>query len=208
MLCVIDYGIGNVGSIINMVSHVGGSACLIDDPENLEGCSGFILPGVGRFSEAMHLLDRDGWIKPLTRLALEEKVPVLGICLGMQLMTKSSEESPGVNGLGWFNASTHRIHLPSESDLKVPHMGWNSIIPTPGSFFDMEISPQRLYFVHSYKVVCESECDVAAVTNFGVPFTSAIESDNLVGIQAHPEKSHRHGMRIIRKFLHQCGQLC
>jgi glutamine amidotransferase len=209
MLMVIDYGVGNVGSIRNMIRHVGREAITVKDPAELEGASGIILPGVGKFGRGMKHLSEGGWIDALNRCVIEQQVPTLGICLGMQLMTRGSEESPGVKGLGWVAADTLRFQFEAEDRLRVPHMGWNIVKPVAGSsLMDDDYEEKRFYFVHSYHVVCDQDEDVAGTTFYGRRFVSAIQRGNLFGFQPHPEKSHRFGMDVFRKFIAMSEPTC
>ncbi len=209
MLMVIDYGVGNVGSIRNMIRYLGGEAISTKDPAELEGASGIILPGVGKFGRGMKHLREGGWIDALNRCVIERQIPILGICLGMQLMTRGSEESPGVEGLGWLAADTVRFQFEAEDRLRVPHMGWNIVKPSKNSrLLDDDGEEKRFYFVHSYHVVCDQDEDVAGTTFYVRRFISAIQRGNLFGFQPHPEKSHRFGMDVFRKFIAMSDPTC
>ena len=202
MIYIIDYGMGNVGSILNMIKYVGGEATITDNPKTLESATGIILPGVGAFERGMKNLQEYGWIDYLNEAALSKKIPTLGICLGMQLMTRSSQESPNIKGLGWFSADTIKFNFDDSKKFKIPHMGWNTIKPTKNSVLLKKTKAElRFYFVHSYHVVCESKDDIEALTNYGLDFVSAIGKENIFGLQPHPEKSHKFGMEIFKKFI-------
>lgn len=200
MITVVDYHMGNVGSIVNMITKVGGEARATSDPGELQRSEKLILPGVGHFDRGMENLDVMGLRPVLDELVNTRKVPVLGICLGMQLMCKSSEE--GVRpGLGWFDADVRKFNV-EKPVRKVPHMGWNRVIPVKKSpLFAENPEPQRFYFVHSYFVTCYEPADVLANTNYGGEFCSAFLRGNVCGVQFHPEKSHAFGMEFFRRFL-------
>jgi imidazole glycerol-phosphate synthase subunit HisH len=201
MMVIIDYGMGNVGSIANMLKKIGAKAVVASDVSRIENARGLILPGVGAFDSGMRNLRDSGLIDVLTRKVTLEKVPVLGICLGMQLMTRSSEEGTSA-GLGWIDAETVRFRFGAEDKtLRIPHMGWNTVLPVSEStLFDNTGDEQRFYFVHSYHVVCDDEADVAAKTHYGYDFVSALQKENIMGVQFHPEKSHRFGMKLLMNF--------
>jgi glutamine amidotransferase len=201
MIVVIDYDMGNVGSVINMLKKVGAEARLSQGPQDLWDAEKLVLPGVGAFDDGMANLARLGYLSALNRLVIAEKRPILGVCLGMQLLTRQSEEGK-LPGLGWIAADTIRFRFPSEgSVLKIPHMGWNFVRPRAGSkFFPAESVDERFYFVHSYHVVCDQPEDMLATTEYGYEFTSAIQRKNIVGTQFHPEKSHRYGMAFYSRF--------
>ena len=202
MIYIIDYGMGNVGSILNMINHIGGEATITENPNSLGKASGIILPGVGAFERGMRNLKEYGWINPLNTAANINKIPTLGICLGMQLMTRSSEESSNIDGLGWFSADTIKLNMPNKNKFKIPHMGWNTLNSLKNSkLFPSYKDEQRFYFVHSYHVICDNEKDISAKTKYGLEFASAIEKENIFGIQPHPEKSHKFGMRLFKNFI-------
>jgi glutamine amidotransferase len=205
VISVIDYGMGNLGSILNMMKKVGAEARIAATPEEIAGSEKIVLPGVGSFDHGMRNLEERG-----LRPALEESVnrrgtPVLGICLGMQLMTASSEEGR-LPGLGWVDAVTRKFRFDDQA-MKVPHMGWNGveIRSVDGLFMGMDVEP-RFYFVHSYYVECRQEADVLATTDYGHPFVSAFRRRNVMGVQFHPEKSHRFGMKLLKNFAEADGR--
>ncbi len=201
MIVIVDYGVGNLGSIANMFKKVGVKVVISSKAADLEAAEKLILPGIGAFDAGMGKLHEHGLIPILDRLVLEKKVPILGHCLGMQLMTKISEEGK-LPGLGWFEARTLRFEFGSDqSNLKVPHMGWNTIeICRPHPLLaDLE-DGSRFYFVHSYYVECDNPDEVLAVTEYGGKFHSVITKENIIGVQFHPEKSHKYGMRILKNF--------
>lgn len=202
-ISIIQYGLGNVASIANIIRKVGGEAILVNQPAELIKADKIILPGVGSFDHAMQLLQDGGWLPVLHQKVLVEERPILGICLGMQLMCKSSEEGK-LPGLGWIDASVHRFQFTSTQQLKVPHMGWNvtqavkenRLLP----HWD-KTDPTRFYFVHSYYVRCTHSQDILATTNYGGDFTTAFSHENMMGVQFHPEKSHRYGMQFFSNFI-------
>jgi glutamine amidotransferase len=197
---IIDCGIGNIKSVLRMFQAADGSAEIIDRPEQLNGAKRVALPGVGAFDAGMSAL-AEGWIEPLNKLALERKVPVLGICLGMQLLCRKSDEGD-LPGLGWIDADVTQLDIDGRSDLKLPHMGWSVVTPTrPNPLIPLEEPEQRFYHVHRYRVVCDREETVLATAEYGRPFTTAVRSDNVFGVQFHPEKSHRFGLGLMRRFL-------
>lgn len=200
MITIIDYGMGNTGSIVNMLKKIGIKSQITSDPEEIAKARKIILPGVGHFDRAMKRIGQFGLREILDQKALQEKVPFLGICLGMQLLTKSSEEGQCV-GLGWIPAKTVRFRFSKESILKIPHMGWNLVhIATPSPLTDNFEQEHRFYFVHSYHAKVENEKYSILKTEHGYSFDSAIQNDNIFGVQFHPEKSHRFGIRLLENF--------
>lgn len=183
-----------------MIHHVGGEAEIVHAPEQLVSAQKLILPGVGAFDHGVMSLRQEGWIAPLEQAVLKNKMPVMGICLGMQLMTRGSEEGQEP-GLGWINAQARRFR-PSDTRLKVPHMGWNEVSqPRSDELLPLVAMPRRFYFVHSYRVECEDPEDVLLQCNYGEIFVAAFRRENIWGFQFHPEKSHRFGMELFRHFL-------
>ncbi len=197
---IIDYGMGNLGSIANMLRKIGAQATISSDPEEIAKAEKLILPGVGAFDQGMEKLEGLGFREVLDERVLDRRVPILGICLGMQLLTRSSDEGER-QGLGWIDAETVRFRFDGEDKLRIPHMGWNLIDPRPGATW-LEGLPEepRFYFVHTFYVRCRNVEDVAATTHYGFPFTSAVRRDNIFGTQFHPEKSHKFGMALLRNF--------
>jgi len=198
MITVVDYGMGNLGSIQNMLKRIGVATIVTADLQAIADATKVILPGVGAFDNAMTRINSTGLCEVLERKALVERVPVLGICLGMQLLTRSSEEGE-LPGLGWIPATTRRF--PNHPGLKVPHMGWNLAQPsTPSPLTQGFEEETRFYFVHSYFVAVDQPVNSILKTTYGVEFDSAIQNGNIYGAQFHPEKSHRFGMRLLRNF--------
>lgn len=193
--------IGNLAAVANMVRKCGGEALFASDPHELLRAERIILSGVGAFDYGMRSLEAGGWLETLNQVAQEGAAPILGICLGMQLMCRSSEEGT-LKGLGWFDAEVRLMVPPPHSALKVPHMGWNTVsVVNPSPLFRTDSDAKRFYFVHSYHVVCHNPQEVIATTFYGCPVTAAIARGNLFGVQFHPEKSHRFGAELIEKFL-------
>lgn len=202
MIVVIDYGMGNVGSIMNMLKKVGAKAILSRQPDDLLQADRLILPGVGSFDTGMRNLKSLGYLDVLNHKVLRDNTPVMGICLGMQLFTKRSDEGCEP-GLGWVDAETLRFQFDSDTvKLKLPHMGWNDVqMCKPTSSFPISESERRFYFVHSYYVQCHNSSDILTRTNYGIEFTSAFCHKNILGVQFHPEKSHRFGIEFFQAFL-------
>ena len=198
MITIVDYGMGNLGSIHNMFKRIGVAAEITGDAAVVRRASKILLPGVGAFDSAMQRINASGLRAVLDRKALEERVPVMGICLGMQLLTRGSEEGE-LPGLGWIAATTRR--LPATPGLKVPHMGWNAVTALRPSPLTAGLAPDsRYYFVHSYYVEADDAGDVVLRTHYGVTFDAAVAHGNLYGAQFHPEKSHSYGMAFLGNF--------
>lgn len=199
MISIIDYGLGNLGSIANMLKRIGAEARIITEPDQLATASHIILPGVGAFDSGMRHLEQHNWIPMLNKRVLVDKTPTLGICLGMQLMTKSSEEGV-LPGLGWVDAHTRRFNF-SDPGLRVPHMGWNiARVTKESTLLPIDEQERRYYFVHSYFVNLQNKENQLLETYYGGDFTSGFEVGNIIGVQFHPEKSHRFGMELLRNF--------
>jgi glutamine amidotransferase len=204
MITIIDYGMGNIGSILNMLKKVGAEGIITSNIAEIEKADKIILPGVGAFDTGMRNITERGFLEVLNRKALNDGTVILGICLGMQLLTKSSEEGR-IPGLGWVDAETKRFREApvghESTSLKVPHMGWNTVHIEKSSMLTRDLSiDARFYFVHSYFVRCANREDSLMTTNYGVEFDSAIQCGNIFGTQFHPEKSHRYGMTLLSNF--------
>jgi glutamine amidotransferase len=199
MITIVNYGMGNIGSMANMFRYIGVEAHVESDPLAIEQAQKIVLPGVGAFDSAMmRINDTPGLRDVLEQKAMQEGVPILGVCLGMQLLTSSSEEGT-LPGLGWISGST--LRLPKQDGLKVPHMGWNVAMPNGQSELTQDVGlDPRYYFVHSYRVHVDDPAHSLMQTDYGITFDSAIGRDNIFGVQFHPEKSHRFGMQILRNF--------
>ena len=202
MITIIDYEMGNVGSIANMFKYIGIKSTIESDPDKIKNASKILLPGVGSFDTAMQKIKDKGLEEVLNEKVLKEQVPELGICLGMQLLTDGSEEG-NLKGLGWISARTVSFKNRIDCKLKVPHMGWNIVEKQQQSSltdgFD-KFDEARYYFVHSYFVKVESEKNSILKTIYGLEFDSAIQKENIFGAQFHPEKSHKFGMKIFENF--------
>lgn len=198
MIAVIDYGAGNLKSVKNALDRIGAESMVTSDADAILSASHVILPGVGAFGDAMHALESSGLV-PAVKQAAETK-PFLGICLGMQLLFESSEESPGVRGLGLLKGKICRI--PSAPGLKVPHIGWNSIhlCQTDGVFAATK-EESYFYFVHSYYLTGADEDVVAATTQYGVQIECAVQCGQLAATQFHPEKSSAAGLALLKNFV-------
>lgn len=199
MIVIVDYGVGNVGSVANMLRKVGARARISASVADIEAADKLILPGVGHFGSGMNKLNATGLVPVLTEQVKARAKPILGICLGMQMMTRGSEEG-GEAGLGWIDATTHRF--PEMADLRVPHMGWNVVQPrNEAALFAHGEEAERFYFVHSYYVRTADPAHVAASCDYGVDFAAAFQVNNIFGVQFHPEKSHLFGMELFRRFI-------
>jgi glutamine amidotransferase len=199
MIVIVDYGMGNLGSIVNMFKKVGAKAVISGDPEVIATAPKLLLPGVGSFDRAMERIDALGMKSVLDEQALVIKKPILGICLGMQLLTRGSEEGK-LPGLGWIPADTKKF--PSLPGLRIPHMGWNRVEPTTLSPLTHSlIDESRFYFVHSYCVQVDNQSNSILKCHYGMSFDAAIQQDNIFGAQFHPEKSHKFGMQIFKNFV-------
>jgi glutamine amidotransferase len=200
MITIVDYGIGNLGSIQNMLKKVGFESQISSDADTIGAAAKLIMPGVGAFDTGMRELARSGLIPVLQKKVLEQGTPILGICLGMQLFAHASEEGQ-LPGLGWIDASVKRFEVAAGSRLKVPHMGWNIVHAEKESALTKDLEDEeRFYFVHSYYVDCKDRGDVLLTANYGHQFDAAFEHKNILGVQFHPEKSHKFGMRLLRNF--------
>ena len=201
MITIIDYGLGNLSSIKNMLKKISADSIITDDVQKIRDAKKLILPGVGAFDTGMKNLRAKGLIEILKEKVLVEKMPILGICLGMQLLTTTSEE--GIEpGLNFIDAKTIKFIFPQNSRMKVPHMSWSDIQIKEYShpLFKGVIETPRYYFVHSYHVKCSNVENILAEACYGNNFTSIIGKDNIIGVQFHPEKSHSFGMHILQNF--------
>ena len=200
MVTIIDYGMGNLGSISNMFRRIGVECEITGDKNKIATATKVLLPGVGAFDAAMERINSSGLKNLLDKKALVEKVPVLGICLGMQLLTDSSEEGQ-LPGLGWVKAKTTKFSFDKQTKLKVPHMGWSRVYEKNPSPITSDLPDEpRFYFVHSYYVKAADEQLVVATTTHGIEFHSIIQKENIFGAQFHPEKSHKFGMKLLENF--------
>jgi len=197
---IVNYGMGNIASVLNMVGKMGGIAEISSDKNEVRTASKLILPGVGAFDHGIRQLKKFGLFETIQSMA-SEGIPILGICLGMQLLSKRSEEG-NLKGLGLINAEFKQFSFDNGSSFRVPHVGWNQIrVEKQNLLIDKGANEKRFYFTHSYHAVCANEDDVLATTEYGYSFASAYCRDDIFGVQFHPEKSHRFGMALIKSFL-------
>lgn len=198
MITIVNYGMGNLGSVQNMLKRIDVRSQITADPEVINKAEKILLPGVGAFDAAISRIDELGLREVLVNKATKDKTPFLGICLGMQLLTRGSEEGV-LKGLNLVPADTKRF--PVRPGLKVPHMGWNFVKQvTPSQLTEGFDDSFRFYFVHSYRVICDSESNCILKTSYGDDFHSAIQNDNVFGTQFHPEKSHKFGFKVLSNF--------
>lgn len=198
MIAIIDCGVGNLKSLYNMFNKLGVDSIITSDIDEIKHAHKYVLSGVGAFDHGMKSLRNCSFFDTLEKEVLAEKKPVLGICLGMQMLTNSSEEGLE-KGLGWLDAQTIRFDL-KQKDLPIPHMGWNRVEADDNSTLFKELDENRFYFVHSYHVVCNNQSIVLASSNYGEVFTCSIFDGNIFGVQFHPEKSHKFGMKLLKNF--------
>lgn len=199
MLTIVDYGLGNVQAFLNVYRRMGVAARAATTPHELDGATRLILPGVGAFDHALERLSRSGLREPLTALVQERRVPVLGVCVGMQMLADGSEEG-SASGLGWIPGYVRSLARPA-SDLPLPHMGWNDVatLASDPLFAGMEMG-SRFYFLHSYRFECATPGHAIAACHYGDDFTAAVRAGHVCGVQFHPEKSHQFGRRLLQNF--------
>jgi len=201
MITIINYGSGNIKAIGNIYDRLRIPYIVANSPEEVKGSQKIILPGVGAFDETIKMLDETGFRSVLDYEVLTNEVPVLGICVGMQILANKSEEGV-LKGLGWIDGEVKKIDKSILIDKpKLPHLGWNSIsIKRKGDFFDNIDEENGFYFLHSYYFQCNDENDVASTTFYGNNFASAVNRKNIYGVQFHPEKSHHNGIQLLQNF--------
>jgi glutamine amidotransferase len=202
VIYIVDYGLGNIRAFQNMYKRLGIEARTAKTPVELRAASKLILPGVGAFDHAMERLQSSGMREALDDMVLVRKVPVLGVCVGMQMLAKSSDEG-SLDGLSWVSGRVRSLgSLPGADKLPLPHMGWNDVQPRAGARLVVAAKdPLRFYFLHSFYFDCADGKDVAATTEYGSAFCCAVESGNVFGVQFHPEKSHHHGVSLLKRFV-------
>lgn len=202
MIAIIDHGMGNLGSVQNMLRKVGAESVRTTDRSEIARASRLVLAGVGAFDAAMERLEALDLVDVLNEQVIDRRIPILGVCLGMQLMAVSSEEG-NRRGLGWVSASVKAFSFPAEQQLPIPHMGWEVVAPTrPSPLFDRDGEEQRFYFSHKFHLVANDARDIAATSFYGHEFTAAVHRHNILGTQFHPEKSHVFGLNLYRRFVH------
>jgi glutamine amidotransferase len=198
MIFIIDYNLGNPESVRNILKHIGIDSKISNDPSEIRDASKLILPGVGNFKQGISNLHNMNLFPVLNELVLSQRIPILGICLGMQLLCDFSEEGD-CNGLGWINANVLKFDKVN-NHMKIPHMGWNYVNASSNNKLIITPELQRFYFVHKFYVKCNDSSNSVGVTDYFGNFTSMIQKDNIFGCQFHPEKSHRFGMSVLANF--------
>ena len=201
MIKIIDYGLGNIGAFANVYERLNIPVSVAKTAEDLKDATKIILPGVGAFDYAMSTLNNSAVRETLDKLVLDNKVPVLGICVGMQILAKSSDEGV-LSGLGWIDGMVKKFDVSMlNSKTQLPHMGWNTIHPNNANPLLVNFNnDSRFYFLHSYYFQCNNESDSIATTEYGLQFTSAVNNMNIYGVQFHPEKSHQWGIQLLKNF--------
>lgn len=201
-IAIVNHGAANIHSVVNMLNHIGHDPIITQSAQDLSQADKIILPGIGNAQKVWANLEKLGYVDSLKEAVEIQKKMILGICVGMQLMTDGSDEgnSPG---FGWIKGRCRKFQFePTESQIKIPHMGWNKILPHPGKkIFSYVSEEQKFYFVHSYFVDCENKDDIAASSTYGRDFVCSIEKNNIFGVQFHPEKSHSYGMDLLAHFV-------
>jgi glutamine amidotransferase len=201
MITIVDYGLGNVRAFLNLYHRLNVPARAAATADDLKTATKVILPGVGHFDHAMERLVASGMRETLEELVLGARVPVLGICVGMQMLARSSDEGT-LAGLGWISGRVRRFGTEGAfGGLPLPHMGWTDVRPAAGNPLFKEFgSDARFYFLHSYYLACDAAPDVAAEASYGIDFCCAVNAGNIYGVQFHPEKSHHDGTRLLKNF--------
>jgi glutamine amidotransferase len=204
MLTLIDYGVGNINAFLNIYKQLNIPVTVAKTTNDLKTTSKIILPGVGHFDYAMERFTSSGMKEKVNELVLEKEVPVIGICVGMQMMAKKSDEG-SLEGLGWLNAEVKKFDDSQRSaKTPLPHMGWNDIYPKNDNKILTGLTDSKFYFLHSYYFDCKDDSDVVASADYGVRFTCAVNHKNIYGVQFHPEKSHRFGIQLLKNFAELC----
>ncbi|NEU10275.1 imidazole glycerol phosphate synthase subunit HisH [Flavihumibacter sp. R14] len=201
MIAIIDYGLGNIRAFANIYKKLDVPFKVAHTTQDLQDVSKIILPGVGAFDYAMGQLEASGMRPKLEELVLEKKVPVVGICVGMQMLARTSDEGQ-LPGLGWLDAQVKKFDEHSiQYATHLPHMGWNDVVPVKENKILTELEKDaKFYFLHSYYFHCNVADDIIAVTDYGVKFSCAVNKENIYGVQFHPEKSHQYGIQLLKNF--------
>ncbi len=200
-VAIVDYGVGNVNSIMNIVKYVGASAIVTNDERTLLGAEKVILPGVGSYDAALRRLIETDLYRVIIEIAMGNQANLLGICLGMQLLMEGSDEGT-LKGLGLIKGWAHAFRASGIEGLRVPHMGWANVqVVNPNCLISGDEGPQKFYFAHSYYVKVRDRSDAILTCNNGVEFDAGVMQGNIMGVQFHPEKSHKYGMQLFRNFL-------
>jgi len=200
MITIVDYGMGNIQSVVNAFEAIGCPITRADNPEKLKGAKKIVLPGVGAFGEGIGVLRKGGFEKVLNDLVIGDKIPFLGICLGMQLLASTGQEHGSYKGLNWIPGKVIRFDFSAKS-FYIPHVGWNDIeIKEESTLFPSKDYSPDFYFVHSYHFVSESDEFATSWCNYGIRFAASVQKDNIFGIQFHPEKSHKEGLDLLQRF--------
>ena len=201
MITIVNYGVGNLASIKNMLRHIGVDSIISDKAEDIAAATKLILPGVGAFDTCVEKLRSSGLISLLEKQVLEKEIPVLGLCVGMQLLLEGSEEGK-LPGLGWIKGMNIKFRQDQMSSaLKVPHMGWTDVVSARPSKLIANITDPRFYFVHSFHAQLNNPEDGSISATYGYPFFAGVERRNILGVQFHPEKSHKFGMKLFQNFV-------
>ncbi|MFN3474837.1 MAG: imidazole glycerol phosphate synthase subunit HisH [Blastomonas sp.] len=200
MIALVDYGVGNITAFADIFKRLNVPVVIADEAKKMDGADHIILPGVGAFDWAMQKLNDSGMRQRLDELVLGAKIPVLGVCVGMQMMANGSDEGD-LAGLGWIDARVRRFAPEADGKVRLlPHMGWNDVEPTSADGLFSGLEQGQFYFLHSYYFEPASQDSVLAVTDYGERYASAVGSDNVYGTQFHPEKSHHWGVELLRNF--------
>lgn len=202
MITIINYGSGNIQALCNIYNNLNIEFKVASTPNDLKDSTKIILPGVGSFDETIGMLKKSGFVEHLNHMVLINKIPVLGICVGMQILSNESEEGK-LKGLGWINGSVRKFNKEIfDTKPKIPHLGWNSIVPKNKQHPILNnINPDRgFYFIHSYYFDCNDNNNILTESFYGIKFCSSVNKENIYGVQFHPEKSHKNGIELLKNF--------
>jgi glutamine amidotransferase len=197
MIAILNYGVGNILSIQNMYAKMGIESVITNDMEIINSAKRLILPGVGNFDHCMVKYRNSNFFSQVERLVLDDKKPILGICVGLQMLFERSEEG-SENGLSWIKGEV--VKFVENNNIRIPHMGWNYVNPIGNNNLFSELINPKFYFVHSYYAKPKSNNEIIASTKYGTDFICAVKSGNILGVQFHPEKSHKYGMQLLKNF--------